>query len=157
MAEDIPHRFVALMFGGIICSLAMNIQLQLTGFAGAGATYAAIGIISDHIVRYGAQGVLLTALIYSIWTNWGFAKYRWVLVKWIIFLAQTVFGIAFVDRWIAGNIAMLEAGGAVTTDLTFLANHAAFRYGALAQTLAILLLVCVSVLKPWGKKRIRNT
>jgi Na+/phosphate symporter len=61
---------VIMMLGGIMCGLVINKQLQSTGYANASAMYAIIGTISDQIVRYGAQGTLLTALIYSVWTNW---------------------------------------------------------------------------------------
>jgi hypothetical protein len=42
--------------------------------------------------------ILITSLIYSIWTHWGFFKHKWVTVKWGIFALQMVFGIGFLNR-----------------------------------------------------------
>ncbi len=57
-----------------------------------------LGIVStlDFIDLFvlvpGAMGVLITGLIYSIWTNWGWFRHRWITVKWIICAFGVTFG-----------------------------------------------------------------
>jgi len=72
---------VTLWFGGIISLLALISGINLSVFDEVNATYRSMRIIDEYIIRNGAQGILITSIIYSIWTNWGFFKHRWVAVK----------------------------------------------------------------------------
>ena len=45
-----------------------------------------LDFIDLFILVPGAIGTFLTALIYSIWTNWGWFKHNWITVKWVICL-----------------------------------------------------------------------
>ncbi len=49
-------------------------------------------IVDDYFIIYGAIGAFFTGLIYSIWTNWGFFKHPWIIVKWIMTILQIAFG-----------------------------------------------------------------
>lgn len=147
--------FVMLMFGGIISSVVLRFGFPLTEFDQVNISYENLKIISDHVIRYGAQGIIITSLIYSIWTPWGFKKYNWVAVKWIIFVGQTLLGIFFVDRWIEKNISMLETEkGLALTNPAFLHNHTLITFGAFAQILLIIILIWLSVFKPWTKRSV---
>ncbi|HWI66550.1 MAG TPA: hypothetical protein VNT75_32375 [Symbiobacteriaceae bacterium] len=150
----IVHLVVlVLMMGGIICSTLVRATMPLAPFDEVYVTYRMLQGISDNVVRWGAQGLLLTGIAYSIFTNWGFFKHTWVAVKWVAFMAQTVFGIFFIDHWMVKNLALLEAEGtAALTNPVFLQNHALVKYGGMAQIVVIVILVWVSVAKPWRKK-----
>lgn len=50
---------VALFFGGIMSSLALNWGIKLAAYEETFDTYKSVVIISDHIVRIGAVGTLL--------------------------------------------------------------------------------------------------
>lgn len=43
--------------------------------------------LDDYMVIVGANGCLLTGLVYSIFTNFGFVKFRWVTIKWLLTLS----------------------------------------------------------------------
>ena len=58
---------------------------------------ATLDFIDQYILVPGALGTLLTSLIYSIWTKWGWFKYNWIIVKWVICLLSIVFG-TYIDR-----------------------------------------------------------
>jgi hypothetical protein len=146
--------FITLMLGGILSSLALRFQLQLASFDEVNVTYKSLKTISDHIIRYGAQGIIITGLIYSIWTNWGFIKYKWIAVKWIVFFTQTLFGIFFIDRWMVENITMLEIQKSMAlSNSAFIHNQSLIQFGAIAQSTLIICLICISVLKPWKNKK----
>jgi hypothetical protein len=145
--------FVVLMLGGIITSATLRLSLKLTDFEQVYMGYKMLQNVSDYVVRYGAQGLLLTGILYSVWTNWGFFRYSWVTVKWAIFLLQTVFGIVFIDRWMVDNLKLLEAEKSMAlSNPVFLHQHAAMQIGAWAQVAVTACLIGVSVLKPWKKK-----
>ncbi|HYF77782.1 MAG TPA: hypothetical protein VD973_11650 [Symbiobacteriaceae bacterium] len=144
---------LVLMMGGIICSTILRVSLRLTSLDEVLVTYRMLQGISDYVVRYGAQGLLLTGLAYSLLTNWGFFKHTWVTVKWAAFMLQTIFGIFFIDRWMVQNLALLETdGSAALTSPVFPQNHALIKYGAMVQIGVIVFLVWVSVVKPWRRR-----
>lgn len=144
---------VALWFGGIISLIALRSGLDLSSFDEVYATYNSMRLIDETLIRNGAQGILLTSIVYSIWTNWGFFKHRWVAVKWVVFIAQMVLGIAFLNVWVGGNVALLisEKSAALSNPI-FLHNHLLIQYGTISQVILIVFLICISVLKPWKKK-----
>ncbi len=41
-------------------------------------------MIDKFFLIHGGIGIVLTALIYSIFTKWGFFKVKWVGVKWVL-------------------------------------------------------------------------
>ena len=41
-------------------------------------------LIDDFVIIPGGVGSLLTGLLYSIFTNWGWFKHKWVTTKWAI-------------------------------------------------------------------------
>ena len=43
------------------------------------------------VVVPGALGCLITGLIYSSFSNWGFCKHTWLLFKWIVTMVAILF------------------------------------------------------------------
>lgn len=148
------HCFVVLFLGGILSSFALNLKLDLSSFDEVYATYRSFIIISDNIVRYGAQAILVLGVIYGVFTTWGFFKHKWLTVKWIIFIAQTFMGILLVDRLMVANMLLLETqGSGALTNPVFLENHYLRQAIVIVQIALTLFLVIISVLKPWRNAR----
>ena len=67
------------------------------------------------VVIPGAFGCLITDLLYSTFSNWGFFKYNWLLFKWIVTVAAILFGNFFLGPWettmmkISGKLGMVAA------------------------------------------------
>ncbi|HEU4962241.1 MAG TPA: DUF2269 domain-containing protein [Bacilli bacterium] len=151
----ILHIFiVVLMLGGIISSVVIRLGVHPSTYRQTLLVYDILQTVSDQIIRYGGFGTLLIGLVYSIWTPWGFFKHRWVMVKWIVFLAQTLFGIFFIDRWMVTNHSLLQTEQAsALSNSVFLHNEMLIRYGALTQVGLLIFLIAVSVLRPWKKAK----
>ena len=146
--------FVVLMIGGIISSVVIRLGFQPTTYEETLVVHRVLQTVSDQIIRYGGFGILLIGFVYSIWTPWGFFKHRWVAVKWGVFVAQTVFGIFFIDRWMVNNMSLLETEKeAALSNPAFLYNETLIQYGAMAQIALLLFVTAVSVLKPWKKMK----
>lgn len=144
---------VMLFFGGIISSYMINSALSLSSFNEVNTTYKNLIIISDRVVRYGAQGTLLMGLLYGVATNWGFFKHKWVAAKWIVFIVQTFIGILVVDKLMVANMTMLETEGAkALSNPAFLNNHSLRNEVVVGQIVLTMILLCLSVFKPWRKK-----
>jgi len=51
------------------------------------------------VVIPGAFGCLLTGLIYSIFSNWGFFRHNWLIYKWIVTVTAIIFGTFWLGPW----------------------------------------------------------
>jgi len=106
------------------------------------------------IVIPGAFGCLITGLLYSIFSNWGFLKHKWLICKWIITVAAILFGTFFLGPW---ETAMMEISGKLgmvsLSDQSYLYNQKMnFVFGVI-QCLALIITVFISIFKPWKKKK----
>jgi hypothetical protein len=145
---------VALFFGGIMSSTALSFWPKSSAFLDTFEIYQRMVQISDLIVRTGAVGTLLVGIIYSIFTPWGFFKHRWVTVKWGLFIVQTVVGTAVVDRLMMANMAMLETERSqALTNPVFIENETLRQYAVIFQVVVTLVIFCISVFRPWKKKK----
>lgn len=66
-------------------------------------------IIDDFIIIPAALGSLITGLIISWFTNWGFFKFNWVTVKWIVTVSSILFDTFWLGPWLNGMAAISQA------------------------------------------------
>ena len=113
-----------------------------------------LDFIDLFILVPGAIGVFLTALVYSIWTNWGWFKHNWITVKWIICVFGLVFGTFWLGPWLSdmAHIAK-DQGLKALDDPTYLSNRKNSMIYGTFQGLTVVFAVFISTLKPWKKKR----
>ena len=113
----------------------------------------AINLINGYVNIIGAIGCLVTGLIYSLFTNWGFFKYYWVITKWIANIAIIILGSV-----VLGPAAMEMMGIIGTEGLAALNNPGYVQaknlntYIGLGSLLVLALLVFISIFKPWGQR-----
>ena len=50
-------------------------------------------LIDDIVVIPGAILTVVTGVIYGMFTNWGFFKHKWIIVKWILGITIIIVGI----------------------------------------------------------------
>lgn len=115
---------------------------------------ATIDFIDLFILVPGAIGTFLTALVYSIWTKWGWFKHNWIIVKWIICISGIIFGTFWLGPWISGMSDIAKNKGMqALTDSSYLSN----RYNSIVfgtfQLCTIIFAMFISTLKPWKKKK----
>lgn len=153
----IIHVFlVVLFFGGILSSVALNLWIDFTKYDEAYLGYKNIVTISDHVVRWGAVGTLLVGFIYGFFTHWGFFKHRWVGVKFVLYMIQTVVGIFVVDRLMVANMELLETQKELAlSNPVFLQNHEIRQYAVYFQVAVTVFIFIISYLKPWRKKKLQ--
>ena len=105
------------------------------------------------IVILGAFGCFLSGLIYSIFSHWGFVKYKWIIFKWIITIFAILFGTFFLGPW---EVEMMEIshthGIKALTDTKYLyCEKMNFIFGTL-QCLVLITTVFISIFKPWTSR-----
>ena len=115
---------VVLFLRGILSSFARLIKLDLSNYADVYMNYEIFNIISHNIVKIGAQGIAIVSAVYGFFTRWGFIKYKWLAVKWALFIIQTFVGIFVVDKLMVTHTVLLGTENArALSHPTFLHNH----------------------------------
>lgn len=149
------HLLFAIMWicGGIALILGQYIATPQTGDE-LYMKLRMLQIVDDWIIIPGAIGCLLTGIVYGIWTNWGFFKHRWITVKWVLTVAQILFGTFFLGTWLNGNVELAnQLRDAALSDHKFIYNTQMISVWGLVQLALLLLYIVISVYKPWKKKK----
>lgn len=107
------------------------------------------------LVIPGAVLAIITGVMYGIKTKWGFFKYRWLTVKWIVGIAIVLIG-TFGLHPLALEI-INQASLTANESFSFPADYfgsklSIVNYMALIQGAGLIFLIWVSVFKPWNKK-----
>jgi uncharacterized membrane protein len=106
------------------------------------------------VVIPGAIGCLLTGLIYSIFTRWGFFTHGWVTIKWVVTLGGIIFGTFWLGPW---ETRMMELSGqlglSALRNAEYLDNERLNAIWGTVQCLTLMVTVFISILKPWKNWR----
>jgi len=109
------------------------------------------------VVIPGAFGCLITGLLYSTLSNWGFFKHNWLTFKWIVTVAAILFGTFFLGPWettmmeISGKLGMLS----LNNQSYLYSQKMNFIFGGI-QCLVLMIIVFISVFKPWKRKKLKS-
>lgn len=113
-----------------------------------------LDFIDLYILVPGAIGTFLTALVYSIWTKWGWFKHNWITVKWIICIFGMIFGTFWLGPWLSGLANMAQEHGLkALSDPEFLSTRQNSMIFGTFQALTVIFAAFISSLKPWKKKK----
>lgn len=126
--KSIHILFISAWVGSGISMLVIN-QFDDT----SNGVSPGINLLDNYVIIPSAIGTLISGVLLCWLTNWGFLKYRWIIVKWISTVSQMLFG-AFI------------LGPAINSGIEIAL------YFPILQQLLLIALVFVSVFKPWGVK-----
>ena len=117
------------------------------------AVNACIKLLDDYIIIPSAFGCLITGLLICWLTNWGFIKFNWVIVKWVATVAQIIFGTFWLGPWTNNATAIADADriNALHNAIYLYDRHMNNIWGSV-QVAFLVVLVFISVFKPWGKR-----
>lgn len=117
------------------------------------STFYIMRLIDDVLVIPGAMLTIITAIIYGKYTNWGFFKHRWIIVKWILAITIIIVGTFVFSPWLDNclEIANTKRDEALL-DPYILTYFPLISIFAAIQSAGLVFLVIISVLKPWKKK-----
>jgi len=108
-------------------------------------------------VNYAFFALMITSCIYGLFTEWGFAKHRWIISKLMIVL------IMFALTWFGLGPAingMTSIADASLNNSTMNGEYLNFQHNAIVfsiiEIIAISLIFAISVLKPWGIRNIKR-
>jgi hypothetical protein len=147
------HSYFACMWVG--AAIVLSVKQFFVHPTDGGELYgitATMDFIDVFIIIPGAMGVLLTALIYSVWTHWGWFKHNWITVKWIICVYGVVFGTYPLGPWMSGLARISkEQGLAALSDPNYLHNRTMLYAFGTFQVATLIFAVFITALKPWKK------
>ena len=142
--------FAALWAGGAFAMVTRQFGIHADHGMELYGILSMLKYIDDCVIIPGAIGSLLTGLTYSIWTNWGWIKHRWIAVKWLINLFGVLFGTFFLGPWLNGLPPIaLEKGLLALSDPAYLHNRRMLYIFGTFQCLTIIFALVLSALKPW--------
>lgn len=98
------HLICAGIWVGAI--LAMIVLLVGASRVGDGAELAALHRaliwLEYTLIIPTAFGSLISGALLCWGTNWGFFRYRWIVIKWIVTIALILFGALALNGWVVG-------------------------------------------------------
>jgi hypothetical protein len=147
------HLVVSVIWLG--AAISMNVLRLVWTPATDGDLYAvdhAIGLIDNWVVVPAAWASLLTGLLESWLTAWGFFKYRWVTLKWIGTVAIMLSAPLFISQWDRQIEAISKAEGLLALqNPAYLHYRLLYGWSAAGFILVLALLSLISTLKPWSR------
>jgi len=148
------HLLLVMMW--VIGVLAMSMLFLLKPDTGEGlyTTLNIILFIDDVFVVPGALLTVVTGIVYGIFTNWGFFKHRWITIKWIVSILVILVGTFYfkphLDAAIEAADQIRNTGIYAFSDIP---DTQINQYSSFLQGIALVVLVVISVFKPWKNKK----
>jgi hypothetical protein len=149
------HVGFAALWTGTVLSMFL-IALSNKGSSNPDILYAlnsTINLLDDFIVIPSAIGSVITATFLCWQTNYGFTKFYWVITKWVLTVGLVIFGTFWLFPWgnVAADISKAE-GLQAFQNSTYRFDAGGVLLGTLIQVLFLLVIIGISVLKPWGRR-----
>jgi uncharacterized membrane protein len=147
---------ILLAFSWLVGCLALCFGLFLTFPESGDELYMRsrmLQITDDCLIIPGGTGAIITGLIYCIWTNWGFFKHTWIIVKLFMTVLQSLLGAFLLGPCINDNVLLAgQLRDAALSNPAFLENLNTTKIWGTVQAGVLLLYIFISVQKPWKKK-----
>lgn len=111
-------------------------------------------ILDDYVIIPSANGIIITGILYGIFTKWGFFRYRWLIVKWIITIFMLVSGTFIMGPCINENARHIsDLSYYTSTESNMAVNIITSLQWGIVQNILLLLVLILSVFKPWIHKK----
>jgi hypothetical protein len=116
--------------------------------------------IDMFILTPAAIFTLLTGLIYSLFTNWGFFRHGWLVYKWVVTLLIILIGTFYLAPLVTNSLEIANIKRlASLQDPNYTHGEIVGIYAAIINSLLLIIAVFFSVYKPWkniNKLKIAN-
>jgi uncharacterized membrane protein len=153
-------KFFHILFAGTWVGAGLCLNLMIIFLEGKDdrmlyGILVSMKFIDDFVIIPCAMMTLLTGVLYSMLTNWGWFKFKWITVKWIITLYGILFGTFFLGPWLNSLPLMADTSGlkALTFPKFIYSTNMLYIFGVF-QVFTLIFAILISTLKPWNKKTI---
>ena len=148
----------ATWFGTALSMVIMVISnLNTTNGDELYAINSVVKLLDDWVVIPAANLSLLTGALICWLTVWGFFKFYWVIIKWIMTVTLITFGSFWLGPWTNAmtSISDAERLQALNNPL-FMFDTKGIVIGGSIQILSLIFIFIISFLKPWGRRDIKK-
>lgn len=140
--------------------LALIVLLYASGHAQSGEEL--FGILKSYrfvnvvvAVYMGAYGSLFTGLAYSLCTNRGFFRHKWIIIKWAMTIGMIIFGSVCLGEWSTSLLEMAHSLGAAALEHPEYLHLQSLHMKVLIGYMTLFVIATVlSVFKPWEMKEL---
>lgn len=141
---------VCFWMGGASTMTLMNFVLSATDGQELFGLNSAKLFVDYYIIIPGANGCLLTGILYALLTRWGWFKHRWIVVKWVITLYGIIFGTFWLGPWLENVTRLSKEHGLAALQLADYAHAGTMLlvWGTF-QCATLLFALIISTFKPW--------
>ena len=154
-ALKILHILFGIMWiGGVMALVSIMLGSRPVGVEQINMAAQDHLIIDKWFLIPGGFGIVFTSLAYSVLTKWGFFKFRWVTVKWILTVLLVIIGKAYMGILIERNMALAEGllTGIGSAERFYAdVNHVVI--AGIIQLIGFFVVLILSVVKPWNKRK----
>jgi len=146
--------FACLWVGGAVGATLMIFCMKPTYGMQLHGINQSINFIDFFVIIPGNCGILLTGLIYSSLTSWGWFRHKWIIVKWAIGIYGMVFGIIWLGPW-ASNLEHISKAKGISalSNPAYLHNQRMLYWWGSFQVATIIFAIFISALRPWKSKK----
>lgn len=142
--------FVSIWFSSVVTLMLLPILSQkITNGDELYMYNVAYHFIDMFILTPAAVVVLLTGLVYSIFTKWGFAKHGWIIYKWIVTLVIIITGTFYLGPMVENLLEIADTKRInALYDVYYLQSESIGLYAAIINATLLAVAIGISVYKP---------
>jgi uncharacterized membrane protein len=109
----------------------------------------------DNLIIPSGVGLFITSLMISSMTNWGFFKFRWMIVIWIILLAQIIYGVVVLGPLTENTLTIAESEGlGALQNLAYARDSTLLFIAGTLQVFVLAVAIWIVKFKPWGRRQV---
>ncbi|VBB07313.1 Hypothetical protein LUCI_2557 [Lucifera butyrica] len=146
--------FVSIWFAGGLGALLLAVLATKTRhIVLIFAAHYYIQYFDWFLIIPGGLGTILTGIWLAARTNWGLAKYYWIIVKLLANIGIILFGGIKMRLWIHETVPLILANRNNTLqNAQYLHNREMLVIGLSVSLGVLIFLMFISVFKPWGPR-----
>lgn len=145
--------FIVLWTGGAFCITICQVFFKPASDGELVGYLKVLHFIDFCIIAPAASLTLITALLYAHYTNWGWFKHNWIIVKWIICIIGIIIGIYPLAPSLSAMVETANHLGMKSfLDNDFVLNFNLTQFLGTFQTATVVLAGFISTIKPWKTK-----
>jgi len=112
--------------------------------------------VFDSVIMYVSIAVAISGLLFSMFTKWGFFKFRWITVKWIAIFLLAIIIIFLASPSINGLAAFSDVFRQICeSNPDYFTFESKVVFYSSIQLATLVFLIFLSVIKPWGIRKQR--
>ncbi|HEX9252265.1 MAG TPA: hypothetical protein VF870_08480, partial [Ignavibacteriaceae bacterium] len=102
---------IAITFGGIIAiEVILFLKLSDQHLTFSNNLDYVIFKLNNSIIYYSFLAIVTTTIIYGLFTSWGFLRFYWIIIKWVLLFVFVIIFILFFSPSINALASLSDSG-----------------------------------------------